>query len=101
MTEPYIRTFKCLDVSTLHLHDELCNLPAHRWPIMAYEALEYGFIVHVPEEWDDVEHMFPSEISNDAVERLRSILDFARENGLEWVAFDIDAPVYDQFPKYE
>lgn len=93
---------KFLDLSTAHLPyeiavgDEMDGSPLRKLAgVTAYEHDAYGWFVHVP-NLADVDTYDYSTVPD----ALRTVWDYARSLGCDYVLFDRDADVDDALPVY-
>lgn len=88
-----------LDVSTAHITEDTAT-----WlkevgvegpsPIIVYEKAEYGWLIHVPDEWDKGQ-------ANNTPGDLLAIITYAKAKGCLWIMLDCDANVTEDLPEYE
>lgn len=77
-----------LALSTGHLTQKtICNMEN----FIAYEKGEYGWFVYVPEIMDTYE--MPKDLDN--------CIQFARNNGCDWIMFDRDVETIDSLQIYD
>lgn len=84
---PALETTKMLVLSTTHLKEKTCNgfLPTY---VHAYEKADYGWFVYVEPAPDGLP------------DSLTTCLQFAHEQGCEWIMFDRDADPISELPVY-
>lgn len=93
-----IRQF--LDLSTGHLTYETRSLLSDgRLPLSTVYPTEFGWFVHVPDI--DALGEVDQERQRDLPKDMKDVLDFARENGCDYVMFDSDAAPLMNLPYYE
>jgi hypothetical protein len=74
------------------------DLPTGKLPLNI-SAVEYGFIIQVFEDPDDT--LSKEELEEIGLGKIYDIIVFAMKTGCNYVHFDSDGPVYDNFPTYE
>lgn len=90
---------RMLDLSTAHITEETDEwldeaVTYETYPIIAYQKGDYGWIVHVPDEWDE-------EAVKDIPADLLALLVFAKARRCHWIMLDRDAFAVDELPQYE
>lgn len=81
-----------LALSTGHLTEETADELMTIDGIIAYEKGEFGFFVYVPDD-DEEFHDQPADI--------HECIEFAHNNGYDWIMFDRDVETINELPVYE
>lgn len=88
---------KMLTISTEHITPETAEKlnkepDANNMSLCVYEKAEFGWFIHIPEDMDDCE-----QVPDD----LRRCIEFADEQGCEWLCIDCDGETVDELPLHE
>lgn len=90
---------KMLTISTAHIMErtgnelnEAINNAEAAIDLCIYEKKDYGFYVHIPEDWQD-ERNIPCD--------LKDCVKMADNNGCEWLCLDRDGEIVGELPVYE
>lgn len=90
---------KMLTLSTAHITKETANTLKERsahwadYDLVIYDKDTFGWWIHISEEGTEDLHSVPAD--------LVACINFALDNGCEWLCIDCDGPIEESLPIYE